>query len=86
MLILKPIIIFTELKGKGAKMYEKQQKRMDSFTRESNGSVLHGSEPSTHESVSKGAEKKTKEKMSRVVSEFKKVSAESDSPVRMLFY
>ena len=70
-----------EFKGKGARMFEKQQQRMDNYTRESNGSILHGSVKSLHDPSCKGPEDMTKKKMSQVVGEFKKVSTENESQV-----
>ena len=65
-------------------MFEKQQKRMDHFTRESNGTALHGTaQPSPCNQV-RGPENKAKETMSKVVGEFKKVSVDGDLSVSLI--
>ena len=62
-------------------MFEKQQKRMDHFTKESNGSEPQETQAPNPHGMCKGPGTKTKENMSQVVGEFKKVSADGNSPV-----
>ncbi|CAK8678973.1 unnamed protein product [Clavelina lepadiformis] len=74
-----------QLKGKGAKMFEKQQKRMDRYTKESNGvnqpliAPLQASYSGPQ--VPKVPGESTKANMSQVLGEFRKVS-DSESPKR----
>lgn len=63
-------------------MFEKQQKRMNNYTKESNGSAnITCASPSAINESKKEFEETTKKNMSHVVGEFKKVSLDSKMPV-----
>ena len=67
-------------------MFEKQQKRMDIYSKESEGSVENVQQRSFVFDQPKKPEDLTRKKMSHVVGEFKKVSGDLDSPVILAWH
>jgi len=81
------------MKGKGAKIFEKQQKRMDRYTKESSGAKDPSMTPIPFQACDPGAnlssqqasvDPTSRSRMNDVMGEFRRMS-DSELPVRNLF-